>query len=155
MDENQKRNPVSVPSVPQVVDPDQRKPAKVRKVQKPLLAYRKTCKVCGVKFRARAKKGSVCSFSCCGKLGGAIRAEQMKRASKGKAYTKIKGRHAHRVIMERHLGRPLAPSEIVHHIDGNILNNDISNLELLPSQAEHVRQHHAEMMAARKIKAGY
>lgn len=127
----------------------------VRKVQKPILAYAKTCKVCGVKFRGRTAKSTTCSFSCCGKLGGAIRAQQMKDASQGKAYTKISGRHAHRVVMERHIGRALTRGEVVHHIDGNPLNNDISNLQLLPSQAEHMKLHRAEMMAARKEKAGY
>ena len=37
-----------------------------------------------------------------------------------------------RLIMERYLGRPLEDIEQVHHIDGDISNNDISNLELLP-----------------------
>ena len=36
----------------------------------------------------------------------------------------------HRVVMERHLGRPLRRNETVHHRDGNRLNNDITNLEL-------------------------
>ncbi len=37
---------------------------------------------------------------------------------------------AHRKTMEEHLGRSLVKSEIVHHIDGNRLNNDIKNLYL-------------------------
>ena len=36
----------------------------------------------------------------------------------------------HRLVMARHLGRPLHKLETVHHIDGNRCNNDISNLEL-------------------------
>jgi hypothetical protein len=36
----------------------------------------------------------------------------------------------HRLVMEEHLGRPLKPSEQVHHRDGDRTNNDISNLEL-------------------------
>ena len=31
------------------------------------------------------------------------------------------------------IGRPLRPGEIVHHKDGNILNNDPVNLEMLSS----------------------
>ncbi len=42
----------------------------------------------------------------------------------------------HRYVMEQHLGRKLFTSEIVHHIDGNGLNNDISNLEVM-SQGTH------------------
>lgn len=36
----------------------------------------------------------------------------------------------HRLVMARHLGRPLSDDETVHHIDGNHKNNDISNLQL-------------------------
>ena len=37
-----------------------------------------------------------------------------------------------RILMEEKLGRPLEPNEDVHHIDGNTLNNDIDNLEVIP-----------------------
>ena len=46
----------------------------------------------------------------------------------------------HRVIMEHVLGRPLTRKEIVHHRDGNGLNNDPINLEVM-SQAVHMRTH--------------
>ena len=36
----------------------------------------------------------------------------------------------HRIIMENHIGRILNPNEVVHHIDGNKLNNNIENLQL-------------------------
>lgn len=36
----------------------------------------------------------------------------------------------HRFVMAEHLGRPLAPTETVHHRDGDRENNDLSNLEL-------------------------
>ena len=48
----------------------------------------------------------------------------------------------HRLVMEQHLGRYLLPTEVVHHIDGNPRNNDISNLELYSSQAEHMAKGH-------------
>lgn len=37
----------------------------------------------------------------------------------------------HRLLMENHIGRKLLPSENVHHIDGNTLNNDIENLQII------------------------
>lgn len=39
-------------------------------------------------------------------------------------------KYEHRVIMEQSLGRKLARGEVVHHKDGNTLNNDPSNLKL-------------------------
>jgi len=48
----------------------------------------------------------------------------------------------HRYVMEQHIGRYLSPAEVVHHIDGNPRNNNIENLRLYASQAEHIRQEH-------------
>lgn len=39
-------------------------------------------------------------------------------------YRRIKGKLAHRVIAEQMLGRPLLAQEVVHHIDGDPMNND-------------------------------
>ena len=55
-------------------------------------------------------------------------------------YRKYYGTHEHRYIMEKHLGRQLTPHEVVHHIDGNKQNNNISNLKLM-SRSEHIREH--------------
>src|SRR5690554_1665051 len=46
----------------------------------------------------------------------------------------------HRLVMSQHLGRPLRSDEHVHHKDGNKLNNDISNLEIITLE-EHSRLH--------------
>ena len=45
---------------------------------------------------------------------------------------------AHRWLMEQVLRRKLLPNEHVHHKDGNPLNNDFANLEVLES-ATHMR----------------
>lgn len=62
----------------------------------------------------------------------------------------------HRVVMERVLGRPLAPRETVHHKYGTRFDNDPSNLELWykPQPAgqrvtdliDYIAKYHAEAM---------
>jgi hypothetical protein len=62
----------------------------------------------------------------------------------GYHYTYIDGRKIaeHRRIVEQREGRKLASNEVVHHVDGDPLNNDPDNLVLL-SRAEHQRLHTA------------
>lgn len=36
-----------------------------------------------------------------------------------------------RILMEEKLGHPLKPDEDVHHIDGDVTNNDLNNLQVL------------------------
>lgn len=51
-------------------------------------------------------------------------------------------RKEHLVVMENHLGRQLKKEEIIHHIDGDKINNDISNLWLTSSE-NHRKAHNS------------
>jgi hypothetical protein len=46
----------------------------------------------------------------------------------------------HRLIAEKSIGRTLDRTEVVHHKDGDRLNNHADNLEVM-SQSEHMRLH--------------
>ena len=56
----------------------------------------------------------------------------------------------HRIVMAKSLGRDLRPEEVVHHIDGDKTNNNLSNLMLFPNNAEH-RRYHAKQKRDQKI----
>ena len=65
----------------------------------------------------------------------------------------------HRAVMERVLGRPLRPEEVVDHIDGITIHNDPSNLRVFASNAEHLRAtiagkpHCVSLLGQRNVRA--
>lgn len=92
----------------------------------------------------RRSKGLYCSNRCANAAVSRAtieqRADAMRGRGKGRSYRKRNGRHEHRIVAEQKLGRSLRPGEIVHHIDGNFLNNDPDNLAVM-TQSEHIRLH--------------
>lgn len=53
----------------------------------------------------------------------------------------------HRLVVESKINRILQHGEVVHHKDGNRLNNDLSNLELLKSTGKHYANKHSKRNA--------
>ncbi len=52
--------------------------------------------------------------------------------------------YEHRIVMEAHLGRRLAPNEVVHHINENPSDNRIENLMLCRNSGEHISKYHVQ-----------
>lgn len=69
--------------------------------------------------------------------------------AKPSSYLKFLGRHEHRAVAEKMLGRKLFKGEIVHHKDGNKHNNSPENLEIM-TQSQHIKEHRKEMADKRR-----
>lgn len=130
-----------------------------------------TCLYCGTEFTDEEQKyrrgyGLFCSFGCAHYARQGILPESLTpkhhhggRYLRPDGYVDIYvGKHRsssgyileHRLVMEKHLGRPLTTDEHVHHKDGQRDHNDISNLELIPN-AEHQRLHAHPITRSRKV----
>lgn len=115
------------------------------------------CPQCGTPFkvpRGGHERRNHCSKPCAMRSRGGEKHPSYKGGSINHGGYKMISRHGvrryeHRVVMERHLGRELSRDEIVHHKDGDKLNNDISNLEIL-AQGDHSRLHCSQIEWARK-----
>lgn len=94
-----------------------------------------------------------CSRKCCSDFhkGDFIIKKGYKRIllyghprSDGKGYVR-----EHLLVMEKKLGRPVLFPEVVHHVDGNKLNNHPDNLMLFASNSEHIK--YEALIKAKKI----
>lgn len=99
----------------------------------------KSCDACGVLFRPARESSRFCSRRCLWSQNGGRNRKQESWWINSRGY--VEGRvwdgdvrrdvKAHRYIVEIAIGRPLSPTEDVHHIDGNKRNNNLSNLQVL------------------------
>lgn len=58
----------------------------------------------------------------------------------------------HRLVMEKHIGRYLEPSEVVHHINHDRGDNRIENLELCANNLEHRHAHKGDVKKSINIE---
>lgn len=69
---------------------------------------------------------------------GAISKNGYRVFCRGKR-SEAKRKYAHRMVWEKYFG-PIPAGCVIHHKDGNKLNNDIKNLQLMP-KPQHAREH--------------
>lgn len=108
----------------------------------------RTCEHCGREYAKRPslaywqfEKQRYCSRRC----RGLAENPRVPDAEFKASYRQVKltdGRkiNEHRWVMEQHIGHRLLPTEHVHHINENKLDNRIENLELV-TPAEHGMRH--------------
>lgn len=114
-----------------------REQAKLRYLEKGKTKYKRYCEICDKLFEGDRKNSRFCSLECYYKY------TRVNSSSSTNKYSYVCCKDyplQHRKIAEDLIGRKLEYNEVVHHLDGNPKNNDVSNL-LLMQRRDHVRLH--------------
>lgn len=108
------------------------------------VSYSHVCARCNTPFSNKFKVAKYCSRACYfGSIEGAGSHWWTGGVRTTYKHVKVGGhpKGVHRVVMAKALGRPLSRIEVVHHVDGNGLNNDASNLHLFHCDSCHLHFH--------------
>lgn len=90
------------------------------------------CSKCAVSKSNQNRKGNGKDYYISGDGYKMVRTGDKQNGIGWRAYSK-----EHKVVIEQYIGRKLKKGEVVHHIDGNKLNNNLSNLFLCSGHTEH------------------
>ena len=108
----------------------------------------KECKISSCNKIVHAKGFCISHYHSNRKYGDALYVDKRRKdvidrtiASGGERRIRKCGRSEHRFIVENYIGRKLEDREVVHHIDLNPYNNEISNLYVYESKSEHTKVH--------------
>jgi len=125
------------------------------------------CPICKIEFVPKRSEQVFCSLTCRQKNNGkgrngqrtGLRLTPYKLRLTKDGYQRMyaakhpyadgrKEMHVHDMVMELHIGRRLSPTECVHHLNGNKLDNRLENLELM-THSLHSSVHMKELSATR------
>lgn len=98
--------------------------------------YKCVCQTCGREFEGDKSTSKFCSREC---YNVHVRINSSNATNNYVKRSKTP-KNEHRCIVEEILQRKLNENEVVHHLDCNPLNNDISNLVVL-SRSDHAKLH--------------
>lgn len=93
-----------------------------------------TCEWCRTTFYLRPTYeekggGRFCSVPC----------RRAHKSANAVNYPKVGKKAIHRIVMAKKLGRPLQDGEVVHHKNGDKKDYSEDNLDVFPSQSDHIK----------------